>query len=127
MWAGTCVVCQHSKVHRHTKAPLVQFLVPERTFNHVNMDLVGPLPPSWGYTHLLTMVDRIIRWPEAMPLSSRHLRRWLGRSEGPGSPGSGFHWTSPLTEQFMSELWNEVAGSLGVKLHHTTAYHPQAN
>ena len=29
--------------------------------------------------------------------------------------------------QFTSELWNAVAEGLGVKLHRTTAYHPQAN
>uniref|UniRef100_A0AAV2LK87 Integrase catalytic domain-containing protein n=1 Tax=Knipowitschia caucasica TaxID=637954 RepID=A0AAV2LK87_KNICA len=29
--------------------------------------------------------------------------------------------------QFTSEIWNAVAGGLGVKLHRTTAYHPQAN
>ncbi|KAJ8409955.1 hypothetical protein AAFF_G00209960 [Aldrovandia affinis] len=29
--------------------------------------------------------------------------------------------------QFTSELWSAVAEGLGVKLHRTTAYHPQAN
>uniref|UniRef100_A0AAV2MGT5 Integrase catalytic domain-containing protein n=1 Tax=Knipowitschia caucasica TaxID=637954 RepID=A0AAV2MGT5_KNICA len=33
------------------------------------------------------------------------------------------HWGA----QFTSEIWNAVAGGLGVKLHRTTAYHPQAN
>ncbi|KAF7653769.1 hypothetical protein LDENG_00078960 [Lucifuga dentata] len=28
---------------------------------------------------------------------------------------------------FVSEVWSEVARSLGVALHHSTAYHPQAN
>lgn len=69
-WARTCVVCQRAKVHRHIKAPLAQFSVPERRFDHVNVDLVGPLPPSRGFTYLLTMVDRTTRWPEAVPLAS---------------------------------------------------------
>ncbi|KAK3708687.1 hypothetical protein RRG08_010840 [Elysia crispata] len=29
--------------------------------------------------------------------------------------------------QFTSSLWSEIAARLGVKLHHTSAYHPQAN
>ena len=67
-WARTCVDCQRAKVHRHTRAPLGEFRVPERRFEHVNVDLVGPLPYSQGYTHLLTVVDRTTRWPEAIPL-----------------------------------------------------------
>lgn len=35
--------------------------------------------------------------------------------------------SSDRGSQFTSELWNAVAGGLGVKLHRTTAYHPQAN
>lgn len=30
----------------------------------------GPFPFSCGFTHLLTMVDRAIRWPKANPLVS---------------------------------------------------------
>ena len=29
-WAAACMECQRSKVHRHTKAPLETFEVPER-------------------------------------------------------------------------------------------------
>ena len=51
-WAGTCVACQRAKVHRHMKAPLERFLVPDR-FDHVNIDLVALLPgfflpPNYG-------------------------------------------------------------------------------
>uniref|UniRef100_A0AAV2JZV2 Gypsy retrotransposon integrase-like protein 1 n=1 Tax=Knipowitschia caucasica TaxID=637954 RepID=A0AAV2JZV2_KNICA len=67
-WASTCVACQRAKVQRHVKAPLGPFSVPERRFEHVHVDLVGPFPPSRGFTHLLTMVDRTTRWPEAVPL-----------------------------------------------------------
>ncbi len=35
--------------------------------------------------------------------------------------------SSDLLTQFTSELWKEVARILGVQLHHTTAFHPQAN
>ena len=128
-WVTTCVACQRSKVHRHTKAPLAPFLVPERRFDHVNVDLVGPLPPSHGFTHLLTMVDRTTRWPEAVPLSSTttaevaraFIGTWVARFGAPSD------LSSDRGSQFTSELWTAVAEGLGTKLHRTTAYHPQSN
>ena len=128
-WARTCVSCQRAKVNRHTKAPLQTFTVPERRFDHVNIDIVGPLPHSRGFTHLLTMVDRTTRWPEAVPLQSTttadvaraFIAAWVSRF---GTPAD---ITSDRGAQFTSELWDAIAQNLGVRTHHTTAYHPQAN
>ncbi|XP_059417312.1 uncharacterized protein LOC132152576 [Carassius carassius] len=128
-WAAACVACQRAKVTRHTKAPLAPFKVPERRFDHVNVDLVGPLPPSRGYTYLLTMVDRTTRWPEVVPLSSTtsaevaraFITAWVARF---GTPSD---LSSDRGPQFTSELWSAVAEVLGVKVHRTTAYNPQSN
>ncbi|KAJ8401807.1 hypothetical protein AAFF_G00377780 [Aldrovandia affinis] len=128
-WAAGCMECQRAKIHRHVKAPLAVFEVPERRFDHVNVDIVGPLPPSRGFTHLLTMVDRTTRWPEAVPLASTttadvaraFIDTWVSRF---GTPSD---LSSDRGSQFTSELWAEVARALGVRLHHTTAFHPQAN
>ena len=68
IWARACMPCQTSKVHWHIKAPFQTFHVPCRHFDHIHIYLVGPLPPSKGFTHLLTIVDRSTRWPEAVPL-----------------------------------------------------------
>uniref|UniRef100_A0AAV2MFB0 Integrase catalytic domain-containing protein n=1 Tax=Knipowitschia caucasica TaxID=637954 RepID=A0AAV2MFB0_KNICA len=75
------------------------------------------------------MVDRTTRWPEVVPLSSTtsadvaraFIYSWVARF------GVPLDLTSDRGPQFTSELWTSVAGSLGVKLHRTTAYHPQAN
>lgn len=128
-WAAACVACQRAKVHPHTRANLEPFPIPARRFDHVHVDLVGPLPPSQGFTHLITMVDRTTRWPEAVPLSSTtsadiaraFLSSWVARF---GTPSD---ITSDRGPQFVSELWSAMAGSLGVQVHRTTAYHPQAN
>ena len=57
-WARSCLQCQRSKVHRHTVTPLGMFATPDARFNHIHIDLVGPLPPCQGYSYLLTCVDR---------------------------------------------------------------------
>ena len=105
------------------------FKVPERHFDHVNIDLVGPLPYSRGFTHLLTVVDRTTRWPEAIPLQSTttadvaraFIAAWVARYGVPSDI------SSDRGPQFTSQLWEAIAENLGCQLHHTTAYHPQAN
>ncbi|GFW12180.1 transposon Tf2-11 polyprotein [Trichonephila clavipes] len=63
-WARHCLACQKSKIHRHTRSPLSSFQEPSQRFDHVHLDLIGPLPPSNGYTYCLTMIDRFSKWPE---------------------------------------------------------------
>ncbi len=129
LWAKACIPCQTSKVQRHIRAPLETFQVPHRRFDHIHVDLVGPLPPSNGHTHLLTVVDRFTRWPEAIPLSNTTavtcaqalVANWISRF------GVPMDMSSDRGSQFTSQLWSSISQLLGTKLHHTTAYHPQAN
>ncbi|CAL9694266.1 unnamed protein product [Knipowitschia caucasica] len=128
-WAASCIACQRDKVTRHTNAPLAPFVVLERRFDHVNVDLVGPFPPSRGCSYLLTMVDRTTRWPEAIPLSSTtsaevaraFIASWVSCF---GTPSD---LSSDRGPQLTSELWTAVAKGLGLKVHRTTAYNPQSN
>ena len=128
-WAKQCIPCQTSKIQTHVKAPLAGFSVPHRRFDHIHVDLVGPLHPSQGYTHLLTVIDRFSRWPEAIPLTNT--------STASCAQALVFHWiarfgipldmSSDRGSQFTSNLWTSIAQLFGTRLHHTTAYHPQSN
>ena len=128
-WARSCLACQKAKVHKHNKAPLQMFNLPSRRFDHIHIDLVGPLPPSQGQTHLLTVVDRYTRWPEAIPLKSTDTEscaralifHWIARF------GIPLDITSDRGPQFTSRLWASITKLLGIAHHHTTAYHPQSN
>ena len=128
-WSRSCIGCQTAKVHRHNRAPLHKFEAPTARFAQVHVDLVGPLPASRGFTHLLTVIDRFTRWPEAIPINktdaasigSAFALNWVARFGVPSDI------TSDRGPQFTSEIWRAMAESLGAKLHHTTAYHPQSN
>ena len=128
-WARTCISCQRAKVHKHTKAPLSKFEPTTRRFDHVHIDIVGPLPESLGQSYLLTATDRFTRWLEAIPIPNMetstvaraYLQNWVARF------GIPQHMTSDRGRQFISELWSAMSNLLGTELHHTTAYHPQAN
>ena len=44
------------------------FKVPDTRFSHVLVDIVGPLPPSYGYRYILTCIDRSTRFLQGIPL-----------------------------------------------------------
>ncbi|BHF62685.1 hypothetical protein SprV_0200567000 [Sparganum proliferum] len=52
LWTKQRLACQKNKVHRHTFSPPSTFAVPDVRFNHVHLDLIGPLPPfTWVHTY----------------------------------------------------------------------------
>lgn len=127
-WHRTCLSCQKVKTQRHTKPPLGTFPQSER-FEHVHMDLVGPLKPSQGYTYLCTFVDRATRWIEAIPLrtvtaekvAEAFYNQWIARY------GTPLRVTTDRGPQFRSDLFLELTKLLGAEHIKTTSYHPQSN
>ncbi|GFX21676.1 hypothetical protein TNCV_1200561 [Trichonephila clavipes] len=128
-WARHCLVCQKSKIHRHTRSPLSSFQEPSQRFDHVHLDLIGPLPPSNSYTYCLTMIDRFSKWPEAQPLkditaetvAEAFFSSWVSRF---GTPAI---LTTDRSRKFESSLFKAISKLIGVQECRTTGYHPQAN
>ena len=68
-WCKECAACNHAKITMQPTTTVEKMDIPAARFSHVHVDIVGPLPPSReGYTHLLTMINRSTRWPEAVLL-----------------------------------------------------------
>ena len=128
-WTRACLQCQASKVHKHTHSPPVAFPPPSARFDHIHVDIVGPLPYSDGFRYIFTCVDRFTRWPEAVPITditvdtvARALvSTWVSRY------GVPLNLTSDRGSQFESQLWTRLMTLLGIRRHRTASYHPQAN
>ena len=128
-WVKSCLDCQMAKIQRHNKAPLKTFLTPDARFEHIHIDVIGPLPLSKGNCYALTVIDRFTRWGEVIPLAgittddiiSGFLLHWVARFGCPSVI------TCDRGPQFTSTLWQSLCLFLGSKLSHTCAYHPSAN
>ena len=92
-------------------------------------NILGPLPPSNGYTYLFTIINHSIRWPEAIPLKDATtascaqtlVSHWIAHF------GAPLDMTSDRGPPFTSQIWTAVAGLLDTQLHCTMAYHSLSN
>ncbi|GFT04495.1 transposon Tf2-6 polyprotein, partial [Nephila pilipes] len=64
----------HSPVKRtclilREQEPDGTFALPDARFSEIQIDFIGPFPPSNGQSYCLTIVDRFTRWREVIPTS----------------------------------------------------------
>ena len=71
-WAHTCLKCQRENIHLHTTLPLGTFATPNARFDHIQINLVGPHPPSSGCVDVFTCINCFTWWPEAIPIAGSH-------------------------------------------------------
>ena len=128
-WCRTCKGCQTAKVSRHNTPVFGKFTEPTERFDHVHVDIVGPLPYADGFRYLLTCVDRFTRWPKAIPMVDIRAETvadafFSDRIARYGTPAT---ITTDRGAQFESKLWDSLCNQFGIIRNRTTSYHPQSN
>ncbi|GBN30932.1 Transposon Tf2-11 polyprotein [Araneus ventricosus] len=129
LWTRNCIPCQKAKINRHTETKLSEFEVPSGRFCDVHIDLIGPLPPSRENIYCLTCIDRFSSWMEAIPLDNisadtvarAFYSNWIARF------GTPHKLITDRRTQFRSETLQTLSKICGIKLQHTTTYHPACN
>ncbi|KAL0150452.1 hypothetical protein M9458_054269 [Cirrhinus mrigala] len=126
-----CSVCNITKASCQLPAGLLQPLpVPQRPWSHVAVDFITDLPPSNGYTTILSVVDRFSKGCRFIPLpklptameTAELLCDWVFRFYGLPEDVISDHGP-----QFSSRLWTSFFRLLEVNVSLTSGYHPQAN
>ena len=128
-WCRFCKGCQTAKISRHNNPVFGKFDEPTESFDHIHIDIVGPLPYADGFRYLLTCVDRFTRWPEAIPLvdiraetvADAFFSGWIARF---GTPAT---ISRDRGAQFESKLWDGLCDQFGIVRNPTTSYHPRSN
>ena len=107
-WCSSCEGCKTAKISRHNKPVFGKFSEPTKRFDHVHIDIVGPLPYYNGFKYLLTCVDRFTHWPEAIPLvdirtetvSDAFFSGWIARFGTPATHSDLRDYISDTTRSF---------------------------
>ncbi|KMQ86215.1 gag-pol polyprotein [Lasius niger] len=128
-WVRTCLPCQRAKIQRHNQRIPEHISIPDERFQHVHLDIVGPLPMVKGNKYCLTMIDRYTRWPEAAPIADTSadtiatvfFTTWVARFGAPALI------TTDRGSQFESLIFEALTKLIGSRRIRTTAYHPQSN
>jgi transposase InsO family protein len=126
----TCNECQRGKlpnhaVHKRTLTPIPT----HAPFFRVNMDIMGPLPKSAGYSYILLITDSFSKYPEAYPMKTATAKEVADLLYNQYI----VHWGAPhsiLTDQganFMSQLIKQICQIFQIVKLRTSSYHPQCD
>src|SRR5215469_11885406 len=127
----SCGQCQTTKDSNQRPAGLLHTLpVPNRPWQSIGMDFVGPLPYSNNHDYLFVVIDRLTSMVRLIPTTTKvtaSQTAWLFINEVVKLHGLPESIVSDRDPRFTSKFWRKVQCVLGVKLLMSTAFHPQTD
>lgn len=129
-YVTSCTVCQLTKPSQRKPAGLMVPIRPQKPWEYVGVDFVGPLPrtPS-GNSYILVFVDYFSKWVEIVAVREATAQVAANKllSEVFSRHGAPTYLISDRGSPFISDLFERVLTLLGTEHRLTTAYHPQTN
>ena len=124
----SCHPCQIAKQSTTVKPGIGDFEVPDKRFQFIHLDIVGPLPVSEGKRYILTVLDRCSRWLECYPLSHdsaeevcKGFMQWVARY---GLPGVAY---SDQGNAFTANLFQDILKTFNIEIKFSPAYYAANN
>ena len=128
-YCKTCGICATSKDTNSKLTGLLHSLpIPDRPWQSIGLDFIGPLPKSNNFDYLLVMIDQITSQvhlvPTTMTVTARGIA-WLIIKEVVRLHGIPESIVSDRDTKFTSIFWKELHRLMGSKLLMSTVFHPQ--
>ena len=114
--------------HAETTRVSTQLAYPNKPWQLVGMDFMGPLPRSLGNDYLLVIIDQLMSQVHLVPTMTRVTARevaWLFLKEVVRLHGVPKSIVSDRDTKFTSTFWHELHRLMGTKLLMSTVFHPQ--
>jgi hypothetical protein len=131
-YVARCDICRRVKaIHLKAAGPLQSLPIPTWKWEDISMDFIVGLPrTAKGYDSIWVIVDRLTKIAHFLPVKTVHpvvvyAQLYIARILSlHGVPKTIVSDRGP---QFISKFWEELHKSLGTKLLHSSAYHPQTS
>ena len=124
-----CTICKLHKGRPHPRQPLRKYPLPDKPFDTISMDLIGPLKiTSNGNKYILVVTDFLTRYVSVKPLVDKSANAvaeglWEVWCEH-GAPGTMY---SDSGAEFRNAILKEMSKNFGIRHSHVAVYHPASN
>ena len=131
-YVARCDTCKRVKaIYIKTAGPLRYLPIPAWNWEDISMDFIVGLPrTAKGYDSIWVIVDRLTKIAHFLPVKTyypvlTYAELYIARILSlHGVPKTIVSDHGP---QFVAKFWEALHKSLGTKLLHNSAYHPQTN
>jgi hypothetical protein len=131
-YVARCDTCRRVKaIHMKTAGPLLSLPVPAWKWEDISMDFIVGLPwTTKRFDSIWVIIDRLTKIAHFLPVKTDHpvvVYAQLYIAHILSLHGIPKTIVSNHGSQFVSKFWSELHKSLGTKLLHSSAYHPQSS
>jgi RNase H-like domain found in reverse transcriptase/Reverse transcriptase (RNA-dependent DNA polymerase)/Integrase zinc binding domain len=133
-YVKACELCDRVKASRSAPPGFLQPLpVPFQAWSDISIDYITPLPEcerdGKTYQHVLVVVCRLTKMRHFIPVVSLTAEELASVfiSRVYCLHGTPDNIISDRGSQFISEFWRQLSDRLGVRLRHSSAFHPETD
>ena len=130
-YCKTCGTCMTSKDTNSKPTGLLHSLpIPDRPWQSIGLDFMGPLPKSNNFDYLLVVIDQLTSQVHLVPTTTTVTTKsivWLILKEVMRLHGIPESIVSDQDTKFTSIFWKELHRLMGSKLLMSIAFHLQTD